>query len=108
MKRGFVGETHVVVYCDGCGDLYADTDGESICFDTTHQAAEYLAIGRDGWLYDGDRITCDGCLLTVECDQNGHDYTPDPGLTGWPNAPQLRRCERCGAPEDEDGQENPT
>lgn len=104
MKRGFVPENHVVVYCDSCGDIYVDADGESICFDTTHQAALYLANGRDGWLYDGDRITCDGCQLTAECDLSGHDYPNTEAPTDWPASTRLARCNRCGAPNDE--QEN--
>lgn len=56
-------ETHVVVYCDTCGELYTDPDGESICFDTRHQAVIFLAClpGPARWVYDGDTITCPGC-----------------------------------------------
>lgn len=99
MKRGMVTENHVVIYCDGCGDLYTDADGESICFDSSHQAAAYLAIGRDGWLYDGDRITCDGCRIAAECDTHGHRFArpAESRMT-------FLRCDRCGAPENE--QEN--
>ncbi|WP_063065942.1 hypothetical protein [Nocardia violaceofusca] len=95
MKRGLVTESHVVIYCDSCGDLYTDRAGEAVCFTSTHQAAYYLAGGRNGWLYDGDRITCDGCAITAECDLRGHLF---------PSTNDLRRCDRCGAPDDE--QEN--
>ncbi len=100
MKRGMVTENHVVIYCDGCGDFYTDAYGELISFDSTHQASSYLAIGRHGWLYDGDRITCDGCRITVECDTNGHRFSrPAKART------TFLRCDRCGAPDNE--QENP-
>ncbi len=99
MKRGFVLEGHVVIYCDGCGDLYTDSDGESICFDSTHQAASYLAIGRDGWAYDGDRITCDGCQVTAECDTHGHRF-----IRPAKSPSTFLRCDCCGAPSE---QENP-
>ncbi|MFI7192862.1 hypothetical protein ACIBQ0_24270 [Nocardia nova] len=94
MKRGLVTENHVVIYCDSCGDLYTDAAGEAVCFTSTHQAAYYLAGGRNGWLYDGDRITCDGCAITAECDLNGHDFIPPAGS-------QTARCVRCGAPDNE-------
>ncbi|PPJ05904.1 hypothetical protein C5E44_31850 [Nocardia nova] len=55
MKRGMVTENHVVIYCDSCGDLYTDAGGHAVCFTSTHHAAYYLAAGRNGWLYDGDR-----------------------------------------------------
>ncbi len=93
MKRGFVTENHVVIYCDGCGDLYTDPRGDAVCFTSTHQAAYYLASGRHGWGYDGDRITCDGCAITGECDTHGHLFT-----TGNP----FRSCDRCGAPNEQE------
>ncbi|WP_227985602.1 hypothetical protein [Nocardia spumae] len=69
--------------------------GTRVCFTSTPHAAYYLAAGRNGWLYDGDRITCDGCAITAECDLRGHRF---------PSTNTLRRCDRCGAP---DEQENP-
>ncbi|MET7769104.1 hypothetical protein [Nocardia sp. NPDC005366] len=56
-------ETHVVVYCDFCGDIYAENDSEGICFDSVNQAVDYLNArsAAVGWFYDGDRVWCDAC-----------------------------------------------
>ncbi|MGW6728129.1 hypothetical protein ACWF9G_19705 [Nocardia sp. NPDC055029] len=99
MKRGFQTETHVVVYCDYCGDIYVDGDGESICFDTTNQAAEFLSYDSStGWAYDGDTIRCDSCLVSDECRADGHDFI----LTVYPSPlPIVTECSRCGLLEPE-------
>ncbi|MFC9436737.1 hypothetical protein [Nocardia sp. NPDC057030] len=103
MKRGFVTENHTVVYCDMCGDVYTENGSESICFDSVQQAVSYLqsrAAGV-GWVYDGDRIWCDGCIAADYCDRNGHQY-PDT----WQTTKRLlgvstrsRTCRVCGSAE---------
>ncbi|MFD5179777.1 hypothetical protein ACFWM1_28495 [Nocardia sp. NPDC058379] len=73
MKRGFCTESHVVVYCDICGDIYTDAEGKPTCFTTTSQAAEFLTTDtHSGWLYDGDTIRCDGCIAAEQCRDHGH------------------------------------
>ncbi|MEV2226231.1 hypothetical protein AB0E01_41200 [Nocardia vinacea] len=58
-------ETHVVIYCDSCGDAYSEHDSESICFDSVNQAVDYLNARSAGvgWFYDGDRVLCDACRV---------------------------------------------
>ncbi|MFE1592141.1 hypothetical protein [Nocardia sp. NPDC058705] len=97
MKRGLVTESHVVIYCDTCGDVLTDADGESICFDTTNQAAVFLSADRScGWEYDGDRITCDACAATAECDANGHRWPPTWQQAIWANSGVQAACNTCG------------
>ncbi|WP_330233954.1 hypothetical protein OHA40_16765 [Nocardia sp. NBC_00508] len=103
MKRGFVTETHVVVYCDGCGDHYTEGENEAICFDSVHQAVTYLNArsGGVGWRYDGDRVLCDGCLATARCAEHGHRFPEAWHTTRWPlgSSTRSRTCEVCGIPE---------
>src|SRR5690606_33133998 len=70
VKRGFVTETHVVIYCDGCGDPYTENTSESICFASVHQAVSHLSHREAvlGWIYDGDRVWCDGCRAAARCE----------------------------------------
>ncbi|UGT53774.1 hypothetical protein [Nocardia asteroides] len=76
MKRGFCTESHVVVYCDTCGDIYTDAAGEAICFGSTNQAVSLLGADRSsGWVYDGDTILCDICVATQQCQRDGHRFT---------------------------------
>lgn len=103
MKRGFVTETHVVIYCDMCGDIYTENTGESICFDSTQQAVDYIQTRSAGvgWLYDGDRIWCDGCIAADHCDRMGHQF-PDTWQTTkrlLGISTRLRTCTVCGIPE---------
>ncbi|WP_328411939.1 hypothetical protein [Nocardia sp. NBC_00403] len=101
MKTGFVIEAHVVIYCDTCGDIYSENGSEGICFDTVNQAVGYLNARSAGvgWLYDGDKIACDGCLAAARCQEHGHQF-PDPRqavkrlLRG--SASQSRACTVCG------------
>ncbi|MEV0357374.1 hypothetical protein AB0H71_15050 [Nocardia sp. NPDC050697] len=67
-------ETHVVVYCDNCGELYTDPDGESICFDTRYQAIAFLTAQTVGvrWVYDGDTIICPGCHGAIRRAEHAH------------------------------------
>ena len=76
MKRGLITESHVVIYCDTCGDVLTDADGESICFDSTNQAVSFLAADRaSDWVYDGDTVRCDICVATQQCQRDGHRFT---------------------------------
>ncbi|MFI6043371.1 hypothetical protein ACIA8C_17180 [Nocardia sp. NPDC051321] len=97
-------EVHVVIYCDGCGDIYTEDTGESICFDSVHQAVSYIntrSVGV-GWIYDGDLVRCDGCLATAHCDEHGHTFprrhVPARLLK---NTPTSRACTVCGVAESE-------
>src|SRR2546421_11362891 len=97
MRTGFVLEAHVVVYCDGCGDAYRENGDEAICFDSINQAIAYLTSvsAGVGWLYDGDKILCDGCLATARCVCAGHSF-PEPRR--WLPGSRLenRTCTVCG------------
>ncbi|MGW5455009.1 hypothetical protein [Nocardia sp. NPDC003979] len=106
MKRGLVTESHVVIYCDTCGDVLTDADGESICFDTTHQAVGFLGVKACAWSYDGDRITCDGCAATEECATNGHRWPPSWQSGIWPASGVEPACQTCGITKSELTQEN--
>ncbi|WP_433599133.1 hypothetical protein ACQPXH_26155 [Nocardia sp. CA-135953] len=103
MKTGFVHEVHVVIYCDRCGDIYSENGTEGICFTSVHQAVNYLNARSAGvgWLYDGDKVICDGCLAAARCEEHGHSY-PDT----WQTVTRLlgistrsRTCTVCGIPE---------
>lgn len=102
MRTGFVTEAHVVVYCDGCGDHYREHGDESICFDSVNQAIAYLtAAGAGvGWVYDGDKILCDGCQATARCAQHGHLF-PVPWRWSPMRKSDARACEVCGISESE-------
>lgn len=86
MKRGFVTEVHVLIYCDCCGELYTEetenayADAEGICFDSVNQAVEYLNArsAAVGWFYDGDRVLCDACRAIERADAEINDlYSKD-------------------------------
>ncbi|WP_040795709.1 hypothetical protein [Nocardia higoensis] len=79
MKRGFVTETHVVIYCQTCGDCCTDRDGESICFDSIDQARRYLTEVADitGWHHTSEGVECIDCRLFAECEIRGHDPAAD-------------------------------
>ena len=97
MKRGFVTETHLVIYCEVCGDHYADDDGESICFDNRGQAVRHLAYDETtGWAYDGDTVRCRTCENAQQCRDYGHELVTDT-LAADP----VRVCSRCGLPDTE-------
>ncbi|WP_280440593.1 hypothetical protein [Nocardia brasiliensis] len=105
MKRGFVSENHTVIYCDLCGDVYAEEGSESICFDSVSQAVAYLEARSPGvgWVYDGDRIWCDGCIAADHCDRNGHQF-PDRRPSGKRlrgKTVRDRCCRVCGISEGE-------
>lgn len=96
-------ESHVIVYCDTCGDLFTDADGESICFDNANQAIAFLTHTPValGWVYDGDQITCDACQATNQCATDGHSFPSGWRTTVWPlgNSTRSRTCTVCGVPE---------
>ncbi|NEW30654.1 hypothetical protein [Nocardia cyriacigeorgica] len=100
MKRGFVTETHVVVYCDGCGDPYTENTSESICFTSVHQAVSHLSHRSAvlGWIYDGDRVWCDGCRAAARCQEAGH-FFPVPARLFRSSRPAV--CTVCGIHESE-------
>lgn len=103
MKRGLVTESHVVIYCDTCGDILTDADGESICFDSTNQAVSFLGADRaSGWDYDGDRITCFTCRAVAKCTANGHDWPK----SIYPCVDYDLPCEVCGITQYELTKEN--
>ncbi|MEV0850803.1 hypothetical protein [Nocardia fluminea] len=103
MKRGMITESHVVIYCDTCGDVLTDADGESICFDSTNQAVSFLGADRaSGWGYDGDRITCFTCIAAAECAATGHEF-PE---SIWPYVDDDLTCYGCGITKSELTQEN--
>ncbi|MFI2478162.1 hypothetical protein [Nocardia xishanensis] len=103
MKRGFVTETHVVVYCESCGDHYTEGENEAICFDSISQAIAYLSFQAAGvgWLYDGVQVVCDGCQATDYCITHGHCFPDTWHTTEWPlgATTRSRTCDRCGVPE---------
>ncbi|MGY2019887.1 hypothetical protein [Nocardia gipuzkoensis] len=104
MKRGLVIEQHVVVYCDTCGDHYTEGEHEAVCFDSITQAIAYLTVhsaGGIGWVYDGDKVVCDGCQATNRCVEHGHSFPESWRTTVWPlgNSTRSRTCEVCGVPE---------
>ncbi len=83
MKRGFVTETHVVVYCDSCGETYSENESEGICFDSVHQAVDYLndRSAAFGWFYDGDQVICDGCRAADTEETDYRDLNDSSGGT---------------------------
>ncbi|AHH17266.1 hypothetical protein NONO_c24700 [Nocardia nova SH22a] len=93
MRSGLTTEAHVVVYCDGCGDQYSETRYDRTCFASMGEAIAYIA-GRGagvGWVYDGDRILCDGCIASARCADHGHCF---------PNS-DAPACSVCGISETE-------
>lgn len=85
--QGFVIETHVVIYCQTCGDCCTDRDGESICFHSVDQARRYLAQVADitGWHLTGEGVECLDCRMFADCLTNGHEPTPGEAV-----------CAHCG------------
>ncbi|MFQ6398959.1 hypothetical protein ACLMAJ_36675 [Nocardia sp. KC 131] len=97
MRTGFVMECHVVIYCDGCGDLYSENGSEGICFNSVHQAVGYLNARSAGvgWLYDGDKVLCDGCIAVTRCTEQGHSFPT------FPKSLRSHTCTVCGIHESE-------
>ena len=78
MNRARTTARHVVVYCDGCGQDYAEHEHEGIVFDSIAQLLAYIGadLRRAGWVFDGDQVLCDGCTAAQRCEQAGHHGTP--------------------------------
>jgi|GEM_PF-6429124 len=97
MKTGFVTECHVVIYCEGCGDHYRESEDESICFDSINQAIAYLSVAGAGvgWVFDGDKVLCDGCQATAACGEHGH-LLLEPRRWSLGSKSDARVCTRCG------------
>ncbi|QIS19218.1 hypothetical protein [Nocardia terpenica] len=99
MKAGLVTETCVIAYCSGCGDAFGDNGcGHPLLFASTEEAVAFLTnlVTSAGWQFDGEHLTCDGCIATAYCNIEGHDWGP------WePHGPQytfteFRGCNHCG------------
>jgi hypothetical protein len=103
MKSGFVTEVHVVIYCDVCGDVYSEADGESTCFDSTNQAVAYLSArgAGVGWIYDGDKVVCDGCQALARCAEHDHTFPERHVAARLSKKARPRTCVVCGISETE-------
>ncbi len=82
MKRGFVTETHVRIYCDVCGEVYAEEGSrghaaKGICFDTRAAAVDCLNANASPWewFYDGDRVLCPDCRFVERADAEINDLS---------------------------------
>ncbi|WP_280377301.1 hypothetical protein [Nocardia wallacei] len=95
MNTGFITQAHVVILCDGCGDRYSDTRDDGLCFTSIHQAVAYITYhgAGVGWVYDGDKVLCDGCIALARCAEYGHTF-PEPRR--WPRADHSHVCSGCG------------
>ncbi|MGW5221602.1 hypothetical protein ACWEQA_27390 [Nocardia sp. NPDC004085] len=79
-------ETHVAVYCDVCGECYAENspvaklciDAEGICvvFDSIARAVDHINArsGLRGWFYDGDRVLCPDCRFVDRADSEINNF----------------------------------
>ena len=102
MRTGFLTVAHVVVHCDGCGDRYSEIYYEQMCFGSVSEAIAYIT-GRGagvGWLYDGDKVLCDGCIASARCLEHGHVF-PEPRRWPLSSKPDLRTCTVCGVSDTE-------
>lgn len=96
MKRGIRTESHVVVYCDTCGDVYQPASGKPGCFTTTNEAIEFInADTETGWDYDGDTVHCDACTAAEYCRTHGHEMVLE-GLWGQLVTGGPYVCAMCG------------
>ncbi|WP_216905896.1 hypothetical protein [Nocardia noduli] len=88
MKRGFVTEIHVRVYCDACGEVYTDPgvtpeqfepEDVGACFRSLAAAVTWIAdCPNVGWTFDGDRVLCDVCQVIERRDRDLTDlHTKD-------------------------------
>ncbi|WP_216911845.1 hypothetical protein [Nocardia noduli] len=98
MNRPRTAARHVVVYCDGCGDVYAEHEDEGIVFDSIAQLLSNVGadMRRAGWVFDGDQVLCDGCAADERCEQAGHHSVP----------PDADYCHVCGIDIDKINGEN--
>ena len=101
MTRGIRTEAHVTVYCDTCGDPFTDPAGQRYCFTSLGAAVAYVTgADAEGWDYDGDRVTCDGCQRAADCATEGHMFA-EPSIFTRLLAPAPRCCTCCGIHENE-------
>ncbi len=97
MRTGFIIEAHTVIRCDGCGDPYYETGSIPSCFASVGQAVAFITRrgNTTGWMYDGDRIWCDGCQAIRRCIEQGHTF-PEPRRRLLGSTPDPHTCTVCG------------
>ncbi|BCK53999.1 hypothetical protein [Nocardia wallacei] len=97
MIGGFVTQAHVVVLCDGCGDRYSETAYAQLCFASVNEAIAYITRrgAGVGWVYDGDKVLCDGCVALAECAARGHRF-PEPRRRLLAGKDRSHVCSVCG------------
>ena len=102
MKTSFLTMAHVVVHCGGCGDRYSETRYDQLCFASANEAIAYITGRGAGvsWVYDGDKVLCDGCLASARCGEHGHVF-PEPRRRLLGSTPVFRACSVCGISETE-------
>ncbi|MGY4099105.1 hypothetical protein ACW2Q0_06035 [Nocardia sp. R16R-3T] len=68
-------ETHIRIYCDCCGEVYAEEGSHGhvangICFTSRAQAVDCLNSHTTewDWFYDGDRVLCPDCRVIERAD----------------------------------------
>lgn len=95
MKRGIRTESHVVAYCDSCGDVFHPSFGTPGCFTTTNEAIGCItADTAAGWDYDGDTVRCDDCAAAEHCRVHGHELVLDGTWAELVTGPYV--CSMCG------------
>ncbi|GAB2699726.1 hypothetical protein [Nocardia thraciensis] len=96
MNTGFLTQAHVVIHCDGCGDRYSETRDDGLCFTSVSQAIAYITRhgAGVGWVYDGDKVWCDGCIASAKCAQQGHEFPQSSRRPRDEKTP--RACAVCG------------
>ncbi|MFC6013184.1 hypothetical protein [Nocardia lasii] len=95
MKRGIQTESHVVVYCGSCGDVFQPSSGRPICFATTTEAVEFIAADTEtGWNCDGHTVRCDDCAAAEHCRAHGHEFVLDGIWAELVTGPYI--CSMCG------------
>ncbi|WP_225724688.1 MULTISPECIES: hypothetical protein [unclassified Nocardia] len=67
MKSGFITETHLLVYCTGCGQPWhcgdPDCPREACCLGTLDDIEIVRRVEAMGWRVETDGVVyCDGCL----------------------------------------------
>ncbi|MQY19337.1 hypothetical protein [Nocardia macrotermitis] len=97
MNTGFLVQAHVVIVCDGCGDRYSETDSAGLCFTSVNQAIAYITRrgAGNGWMYDGDKVWCDGCVASARCIDHGHVF-PEFRRRLRGSRPDPEICSVCG------------
>ncbi|KZM76162.1 hypothetical protein [Nocardia terpenica] len=100
MKSGLVTETCVIAYCSECGDAFGTElgCGHPLLFDSVDEAIAFLTdrVTAAGWLFDGERLACDGCLTAMVCETKGHEWGDWQPYSPVVRLGELRWCEHCG------------